>query len=241
MSAAFRERQSPNSRRRHRWWLASTLLAVACLACRAPAGDGRAPEVRSAAPAADVAALPASPPSPSERSVETAKAVDGPTAGEAPQAASSEPEQPRQLPQPGGHGTDGGTHRARRDLSVDEERGGHTLDRHVGKTDAELRARLARERQIAAASTYVDTETAEATVAAALEQQARRVRAWRARRGPRPNLALDYDGPSTTRIGRMLRRGARTAVECDDAVVVLRWDNRRDDFYVLTSYPERRR
>jgi hypothetical protein len=41
----------------------------------------------------------------------------------------------------------------RRDLRADEALGGHTLARHVGKTDAELAARLKREPQISAAST----------------------------------------------------------------------------------------
>jgi hypothetical protein len=44
----------------------------------------------------------------------------------------------------------------RRDLSVDEDMGGHTLARHVGKTDAELRERLRREPNISTASTYTD-------------------------------------------------------------------------------------
>src|SRR5262245_3894317 len=48
-----------------------------------------------------------------------------------------------------------------RDLSLDESMGGHTLSRHVGKSDAELRDRLRREKQISAASTYTDRETAE--------------------------------------------------------------------------------
>jgi hypothetical protein len=40
-----------------------------------------------------------------------------------------------------------------RDLSVDESMGGHTLARHVGKTDAQLADRLRREPQISSAST----------------------------------------------------------------------------------------
>ena len=42
-------------------------------------------------------------------------------------------------------------------------------------------------------------------------------------------------------VGRSLRRGQQAAQRCADAVVVLRWDERRDDYYVLTSYPEVRR
>ena len=42
---------------------------------------------------------------------------------------------------------------ARYDLARDEVRGGHTLDKHVGRSDSELRERLTTERNISAAST----------------------------------------------------------------------------------------
>ncbi len=50
-----------------------------------------------------------------------------------------------------------------RDLSIDDARGGHTLKRHVGRTDAQLAERLARE-HVSAASTYPDRATAERVV-----------------------------------------------------------------------------
>ena len=49
---------------------------------------------------------------------------------------------------------------AKRDLDSDEQRGGHTLRRHVGRSDSELHDRLQRESRIHAASTYTDRETA---------------------------------------------------------------------------------
>ena len=128
----------------------------------------------------------------------------------------------------------------RRDLSIDEQRGGHTLARHVGRTDQQLRQRLADQPNISAASTYTDRETAELTVGLVLEQQAGRVGSWTRRRGSRPNLALrvaDLRGPP---VGRVLTRTRRTPVAAHGAVVVLRWDERARDFYVLTSYPEQR-
>ena len=42
-------------------------------------------------------------------------------------------------------------------------------------------------------------------------------------------------------IGRSMARGRRDAVPCENALIVLRWDERREAFYVLTSYPEVRR
>jgi len=128
-----------------------------------------------------------------------------------------------------------------RDLRADERRGGHTLERHVGRTDAELRARLRRERRIAAASTYDDLATAERVVGETLRQEQSRVRRWAARQGRRPNLALDYESEPGIAIGRSLRRGARAVEPCHDAIVVLKWDDDAGDYFVLTSYPEVRR
>lgn len=126
----------------------------------------------------------------------------------------------------------------RRDLAADEARGGHTLKKHVSRSDGDLRERLARERGISAASTYADRQTAEEVVGATLAEAGDRLSRWVARGGRRPNLALDHGAGRV--IGRSLRRGARAADPCTRAVVVLRWDERAGDFYVLTSYPEAR-
>jgi hypothetical protein len=136
------------------------------------------------------------------------------------------------------------THRADvqgRDLSIDESMGGHTLARHVGKTDAELADRLRRERQISSASTYTDRATAERVVAAALASAGDRLTTWQHRGGRRPNLVLRYVERTKLPIGRSLSRGGRTSISCDRALVVLRWSEPAARFYVLTSYPEAER
>jgi len=116
--------------------------------------------------------------------------------------------------------------------------GGHALKRHVGKTDAQLRDRLRRERQISSASTYADRATAERTVGAAIATADSKVKTWLARHGPRPNLVFHYSAPDGQPLGRSLSRGRTKSAPCHRALVVLRWDERRDRFYVLTSYPE---
>ncbi len=131
----------------------------------------------------------------------------------------------------------GGVDAASRDLSVDETMGGHTLARHVGRTDEDLADRLRREAHISAASTYTDRATAERVVGAALAAGGRRLEAWQNRQGHRPNLVLRYSGQSGS-IGRSLRRGDRVTVTCTRVLVVLRWDEQASRFYVLTSYPE---
>jgi hypothetical protein len=147
--------------------------------------------------------------------------------------------EPPARPTPAAREDDAPSVAARRDLSADEARGGHTLARHVGRSDADLRDRLRRESGISAASTYSDRPSAERVVAAAIAQQDARVQAWARRSGNRPNLAVDYRGRRGDVIGRSLRRGQATPVDCTDALVVLRW--RGDGFFVLTSYPEERR
>jgi len=124
------------------------------------------------------------------------------------------------------------------DLAADEALGGHTLQRHVGRTFAQLAERLYRERQISAASTYPDAATASRVVAAALAANRDRVSTWSARSGSRPNLVLLYRDPGPGPIGLSLSRGARTTRPCSRARVVMRWLDRDRRGIVLTSYPE---
>ena len=124
---------------------------------------------------------------------------------------------------------------ATHDLSRDEGAGGHTLRKHVGRTDGELRERLRRERNIAAASTWTDRATAEAAVGAALQQNREGIERWRNRSGGHPNFVIEYD--SDRSLGRSLRRDGDHPVPCSHATIVLKWSG-PNDYYVLTSYPE---
>jgi hypothetical protein len=125
----------------------------------------------------------------------------------------------------------------RYDLERDEHRGGHTLARHVARTDEQLQERLRRERNISAASTWTDFRTAEETVATALHTEHGQIERWMGRGERRPNLALHYDAGHP--IGRSLRRDSSEVVMCTAAVIVLRADG-PDGYYVLTTYPEAR-
>jgi len=125
-----------------------------------------------------------------------------------------------------------------RDLGADESRGGHTLARHVGRTDAQLAERLRREPQISAASTYTDRATAQRSVGAALDSSARQLTTWESRSGRRPNLVLHYSNRGAPPLGRSLRRGQPRPAPAFRALVVMRWDDRARRSYVLTSYPE---
>lgn len=125
----------------------------------------------------------------------------------------------------------------RYDLARDENRGGHTLSRHVARTDDQLAERLRKERNISAASTWTNRDIAEETVTAGLRAEHGRIASWMRRGERRPNLALHYDAGRP--IGRSLRRSASESVPCTSAIIVLRADG-PDGFYVLTTYPEAR-
>ncbi|MBK9376257.1 MAG: hypothetical protein IPN03_21655 [Holophagales bacterium] len=125
----------------------------------------------------------------------------------------------------------------RRDLARDEKRGGHTLARHVGLSDAELRERLRRDQRISAASTYTDRLTAEEAVAAAIMASKKRIDRWVRREGSRANLVVEWAGNGKV-LGRSLRRGGKAPVPCKRALVILKWNTQTEIYYVLTSYPE---
>ena len=116
--------------------------------------------------------------------------------------------------------------------------GGHTLSRHVDKTDAELAERLRREPQISAASTYTDRATAERSVGAALAEAGGQLSAWEGRTGGDRTWCLHYVDRAKQPLGRSLRRGQRSSRPATRALVVLKWNDRSSRFYVLTSYPE---
>jgi len=138
--------------------------------------------------------------------------------------------------------TDSGTNSAlpsgtaRRDLSQDEAAGGHTLRKHVGRTDAELRERLDHERDISAASTWNDRGAAELAVGTAIAEQQSKISRWLGR-DSHSNLVLDYEGDPVHPFGRTLRRGEGRVQPCAQAVIVLKRDG-PDSYHVLTAYPE---
>src|SRR5579862_976354 len=120
------------------------------------------------------------------------------------------------------------------DLEKDEGHG-HTLKKHVGRTDQQLIERLAEER-ISSASTYSDKETAERCVGIALAENRERVQSW-LRGTDNTRMTLDYNGDPAHPIGRNVHRNSTQSKPVHRAKVVLEKDG-RGGFFVLTTYPE---
>lgn len=115
---------------------------------------------------------------------------------------------------------------------------GHTIARHVGKSDADLRDRLDRD-GVPVASGFYDLETAAIAIARTIKHAPNdaRVRRWLDDDETRRRLALRrlFDKP----IGRIVYRGGdgkdgRTAV----AVLVKRTIDGRPGYRLLTAYVE---
>ena len=65
-------------------------------------------------------------------------------------------------------------------LEREEAAGGHTLARHVGKSDDWLMARLKSDAHLHVASSYRDRQTAEAAIEALLDRHRERLNRWAA-------------------------------------------------------------
>jgi hypothetical protein len=113
--------------------------------------------------------------------------------------------------------------------------GGHTLARHVGRTEAQLRARLAAEPQIPMASSFSSVRTAERAVSRVLRVHAGTVRSWAqtAGQGSRLSLTLDMGTPAGHGV---LRSSGRVQTLSKVQVVLKHETYDGKPYYVLTAF-----
>ncbi|MCP1122650.1 hypothetical protein NKR74_04710 [Bacillus sp. 3103sda1] len=122
-------------------------------------------------------------------------------------------------------------------LNAHKARGGHLIERHVEKTDAELLQRLQRDLRIPAASTFTDRATAERVANEVLSnpQNITKINRWLNNTNSRPTLPLRYKGEDI--IGRYIERGSDIALDVENARIVLKKDNQGS--FIITGYPEK--
>jgi Bacterial CdiA-CT RNAse A domain len=122
-------------------------------------------------------------------------------------------------------------------LAAEETLGGHTIARHVGRTEAELRLRLAQQPAIPAASTFVTLQEAERVVGAALRSNKAGIKAWAAAASPGQTKAFTYISANV--VGRGVVRSTGKLMDMTNVVVVVRKVVARNRVYfVLTAYPK---
>ncbi|MCI0766842.1 cytoplasmic protein [Bacillus sp. TL12] len=119
-------------------------------------------------------------------------------------------------------------------LEAHKARGGHLIERHVGKTDEELLQRLQNDSRITGSSTFTDRATAEKIAATVLNNPRNQARIQSWLNSPRDNnLILRYHGIEI--IGRGVIRGSTTVEDMSNAKIILKKD--RNGSFILTGYP----
>lgn len=129
---------------------------------------------------------------------------------------------------------------ARKTLGLDELLGGHSIDKHVGKSESWLRQRLLNEPETKSASSFRNYETANRVVAEAIKDNIDTIERWLSGSSDKPlKLNVIADNP----VGIILERGKggsvglKTATETNRAEILLVKDNTARGWHVLTSYP----
>lgn len=119
-------------------------------------------------------------------------------------------------------------------LITHENCGGHTIERHIAKSDAYLRNRLNTSR-ISAASTFYELNQAGQVIYNAITRNSSRVNNWLNGSGG-SRLVLDYSHRKN--IGKVLKRGASRPYSTRKFRVVLERRNCSGYGYkILTAYP----
>ncbi|MBT2711290.1 hypothetical protein J7E23_00305 [Pseudomonas sp. ISL-88] len=118
------------------------------------------------------------------------------------------------------------------DLHVHESKGGHLIERHVGKSDEELIKRLEENPKIKGASTFTDQNTAQQIVDEVLHQKKKEIEDW-LNHSVKPTQDFSYNGQEI--IGRGVKKGSTRIIEMKNAKIVLK--RNKDGSFILTGYP----
>lgn len=119
-------------------------------------------------------------------------------------------------------------------LKGHEERGGHTLERHVGKTEGDLRARLRNEPKIPAASAFTDRELAEDAVSAVLTINRETIKHLLHFQNGEARLVQSFDRA----IGKVVTRDG-TVTSTREITVVIVKDSSKLGYHVKTAFPSK--
>ncbi|MBC8741488.1 hypothetical protein F6X40_33520 [Paraburkholderia sp. UCT31] len=113
--------------------------------------------------------------------------------------------------------------------------GGHTIAKHVGRTEAQLRARLAAESRIDIASSFTNLRAAESAVSKVMQFNSARVKAWAATNDIR--LCLIHDVGSPAGYG-MTRSTGKLVPLSKVKMFIKREPHNGMPYYILTAYLE---
>ncbi|MGV7960571.1 hypothetical protein QPK13_05445, partial [Photorhabdus tasmaniensis] len=124
-------------------------------------------------------------------------------------------------------------------LIYHENFGGHAIERHVGKSDAQLLARFKNDPTVVASSTFTDMKTAEWAVGNGIAANREKLTSWMAGNlaGNPDRLVLKHEMP--VNIGRVIQRGSTKSHESNSIVIVIAKDPLMPNGYrIQTAYPK---
>ncbi|MGF7492090.1 T7SS effector LXG polymorphic toxin [Bacillus velezensis] len=123
-------------------------------------------------------------------------------------------------------------------LAAHEAKGGHLIERHVGKTDQELLKRLEKSKmsnkKISGSSSFKDRATAEKIANITLSDNKDKIEKWLNNDVKKP-LVLSYKGSEV--LGRGITEGTTEISDLTNAKIILKKNN--DGSFILTGYPTR--
>jgi hypothetical protein len=115
--------------------------------------------------------------------------------------------------------------------------GGHTVARHIGKTEAELNARLLAEPRIPAATTFKTLEAAEKTLYQALRANKTAIETWAKTARPGARQAFEYSAGSQV-LGEGVVRATGVLTQMTRMRFVLKMESYNGmTYYILTAFP----
>jgi len=109
---------------------------------------------------------------------------------------------------------------------------GHTIRKHVRKTQEELAQRFKDDPNLKWSSSFTDRHTAEAAIAHALDKHRDAVRNWLAQSWPTYRFVVDVGAD----LGRSMARNG-TMVRTSKVHVTLRKENTMLGYYIKTAFP----
>jgi hypothetical protein len=119
-------------------------------------------------------------------------------------------------------------------LAAHEFSGGHAIEKHVGKTEAELIARFQAEPKLRYSSSFTDRSTAEQAIAEAIKANRQTIDAVRNGISPRQEIVYNFN----TTVGIVVPQSTKTAFETSRLLVVVKADNNMPDGYtIITAFP----
>ncbi|MFJ9206647.1 ribonuclease YeeF family protein [Bacillus velezensis] len=124
-------------------------------------------------------------------------------------------------------------------LAAHEAKGGHLIERHVGKTDQELLKRLEKSKmsnkKISGSSSFKDRATAEKVANITLSTNKDKIEKWLNNYEVKKPLVLSYKGSEV--LGRGITKGSDEISDLTNAKIILKKNN--DGSFILTGYPTR--